>query len=114
MAFRKEKIIEQIHHLAGEFLSREANKNSLITVTQVHISDDMKRATILVTVLPDNKEKAAIDFLKRKRSEFKEYFKDHSAVGRIPFFDFEIDQGQKNAERVNEITHDIHKEENLT
>lgn len=107
MAFRKEKIIEQIHHLAGDFLSRESNKNSLITVTHVYLSEDTKNATIMVTVLPENKEKAAVDFLKRKRTEFKEYFKDHSSIGRIPFFDFEIDLGQKNAERLNEISNEI-------
>ena len=107
MAFRKEKIIEQIHHLAGDFLARESNKNSLITVTQVYLSDDTKSAKILVTVLPENMEKGALDFLKRKRSDFKEYFKEHSSIGRVPFFDFEIDQGQKNAERVNEISHHI-------
>jgi ribosome-binding factor A len=107
MAFRKEKLIEQIQHIAGDYLSREANKNSLITVTHVYLSDDTKEATVMVTVLPENKEKAALDFLKRKRSDFKDYFKTHSNVGRIPFFDFEIDQGQKSADRLNEISRRI-------
>jgi ribosome-binding factor A len=103
MAYRNEKIIEQIKHLAADFLERESNRGSLITVTAVILSDDTKNATIYVTVLPDNKEKAATDFLKRKRSEFKEYFKKHSSIGRIPFFDFQIDLGQKNAIKINEL-----------
>ena len=104
MAYRQEKIIEQIHHLSADFLERESNRGSLITVTSVILSDDAKEATIYVTVLPDSKEKAALDFLKRRRSDFKEYFKKHSAIGRIPFFDFQIDLGQKNAIRIDELS----------
>ncbi len=104
MAYRQEKIIEQIHHLASEFIERESNRGSLVTVTSVVLSDDAKEATIFVTVLPENKEKAALDFLKRQRSDFKQYFKEHGSIGRIPFFDFAIDFGQKNANRINELS----------
>ncbi len=103
MAYRQEKIIEQIHHISADFLERESNRGSLITVTSVILSDDAKNATIYVTVLPDNKEKAALDFLKRKRSEFKAYFREKASIGKIPFFDFEIDLGQKNAVRIDEL-----------
>lgn len=104
MAYRQEKIIEQIRHLAADFLERESNRNSLVTVTSVIMSDDAKEATIMVTVLPESMEKGAIDFLKRKRSDFKSYFKEHASIGRIPFFDFEIDLGQKNANRIDELS----------
>lgn len=104
MAYRHEKIIEQIRKLASQFIERESNRNSLVTVTWVVLSDDDKTATIFVSVLPEDKEKAALDFLKRKRSEFKHYFKEHGSIGRIPFFDFEIDIGQKNANRIEELS----------
>ncbi|MFA6297079.1 MAG: ribosome-binding factor A [Candidatus Paceibacterota bacterium] len=103
MAFRNEKIKEEVHHLASEFLSRESNRDALITVTNTFLSDDNKYATILFTTLPENKEKAVLDFLKRKRGEFKEYVKNHSKIGRIPFFDFEIDEGQKSANLIYTI-----------
>lgn len=104
MPYRQEKIKEQIHHLASEFIERESNRNSLVTVTSVSLSDDNKSALILVTVLPETSEAAVVDFLKRKRSDFKSYFKNHGRIGRIPFFDFSIDHGQKNANRINELS----------
>ena len=102
--FRQEKMTEQIHHLASEFVEKESNHQSLITVTRVILSDDSKEAKILVTILPESKEKMAIDFLKRKRSDFKKYFKDKGTIGRIPFFDFEIDLGQKNANLIDSLS----------
>lgn len=101
--FRAEKVKGEIQHLAGEFLMRESNRDALITITNIHISDDTKYATLLFTTLPESKEDAVLDFLKRKRKDFKEYVMKHSKIGRIPFFDFEIDQGQKKANDVYNI-----------
>jgi hypothetical protein len=42
----------------------------------------MTKATILFSVFPEDKEEEALDFAKRKRSEFKEYLTAHSSVGR--------------------------------
>ena len=93
-----------IHDLASKFIQRESNGTSLVTVTDVHIGDSGKQAIIFFTVLPKDKEKAAIDFLKRQRSEFREYAMEHSRMGRIPFFDFEIDSGEKNRQKIDEIS----------
>jgi ribosome-binding factor A len=101
---RQEKIEQLIQKLAGEFIERESNRNSLITVTRVFVPTDMKRANIMVTVLPEGHEDNAINFLKRMRGEFKEYFKKHAKVGRIPFFDFSLDKGEKMAQRIRELT----------
>ncbi len=104
--FRQEKTEQLVQKLAGEFIERESNRNSLITVTRVYIPSDLKRATILFTVLPEGQETNALNFLKRMRSEFKEYFKKHAKIGRIPFFDFEIDKGEKMAQRIRELSED--------
>jgi len=104
MAFYEEKISEFIRKSASEFLAREAGRNSLITVTHVTMGDNAQYATIYVSVLPESAEKSALDFLKRKRSEFKHYVKNHSRIGHIPFFDFEIDIGAKNSNRINELS----------
>jgi len=104
MDFRQEKIEQLVQKLAGEFIERESNRNSLITVTRVFIPTDMKRASIMVTVLPESHEDNAINFLKRMRGEFKEYFKKHAKVGRIPFFDFTLDKGEKMAQRIRELS----------
>ena len=104
MPYHDEKLSELIRELAAEYLQRESNLQSMITVTSVRTFDNNKEATIYVTVFPDDKEKAAVDFLKRKRSDFREYVKDKSSIGHIPFFDFEIDEGEKNRQRIEELS----------
>ena len=103
MSIRNERITEIVRNLAARFLSEENNGSSLMTVTAVQLSPDEKRATILFTVFPDTFQKTALEFAKRKRPEFKQYFKDHTKLGRIPMFDFEIDFGEKNRQKIDNL-----------
>lgn len=106
MSFRTEKVSELVKKLAAEFLSREADKSSIITVTNANISDDLKNATIFFSVYPKASEGAALNFAKRKRSELKKYVKSKLKMRRIPFFDFEIDFGEKNRQKIDELWND--------
>ena len=72
---RNIKVANQIKELAAEFLGRENNRTSLITVISCNTSPDLKKATIFITVLPDIKEHDALDFAKRKRAEIREFLK---------------------------------------
>lgn len=107
MEFKEQKIKEEIQHLASKFVETESNRNSLITVTSTHLTKDFKKAIIFVTVFPESDEEKAINFLKRQRSEFKHYAKKNSRIGRIPFFDFEIDRGEKSRQRIEELSQDL-------
>lgn len=102
--YKEEKTEQLIRQLAADFLHRESNKSSLVTVTGVQLSDRLTKATILISVLPESKQQEALDFARRKRAEFKEYVKSHAKIGRIPLFDFEIDYGEKNRQRIEEIS----------
>lgn len=104
MSIRTEKISELVKKLAAEFLSREADKTSIITVTNTNISDDLKEATVFLSVYPETSEDAALNFAKRKRGEFKKYAKSKLRIRRIPFFDFEIDLGEKNRQKIDSIS----------
>ena len=83
---------------------REANRNALITVTRAILSDDMQRAHIYITTLPDSYEQAAVEFANRNRKELREFFK--TRVKRSPPKDimFEIDMGEKNRLRLDELS----------
>lgn len=83
---------------------REANRNALITVTRVVLSDDMQRAIIYITVLPDSYEAPAVEFANRNRTELRDFFK--TRVRRSPPKDitFEIDMGEKNRLRLDELS----------
>jgi len=44
-----------------------------------------------------------LDFAKRKRAEFRDFAKKNIRAGRIPFFDFEIDAGEKHRQKIDAI-----------
>lgn len=92
-----------IQHQVAEFLGRESNRTSLITVTRVDLSPDMGKAIVFVTVYPDDKTKGALDFLARKRDDVKDHIKQHSRLRRIPRISFEIDYGEKNRQHIDEM-----------
>jgi ribosome-binding factor A len=100
--FKQERFEEILKHLAAEFLTRESNRTSMITITHVKTNDKGNLATILFTVYPENQETAVLDFLKRKRSEFRAYVKYNARLMKIPFFDFEVDRGEKARQKIDE------------
>ncbi|PIT96708.1 hypothetical protein COT82_01745, partial [Candidatus Campbellbacteria bacterium CG10_big_fil_rev_8_21_14_0_10_35_52] len=84
MSDRTARISELIKKLAAEFLSKEADRSSIITVTRANISKDLKNATIYLTIYPQASEKSALNFAKRKRTEFKKYAREKIRIKRIP------------------------------
>ena len=104
MPHRTERLSEQLQHLAATFLQRESNRTSLITVTRCELSENQKCATIFISVFPTDNEKMAKEFAKRKRTEFVKYVHDNSKIGRLPSISFKIDFGEKNRQRLDELS----------
>lgn len=103
MSQRNEKVANQIKELAAQFLGRENNRTSLITVTSATVSPDLKRGTIFITVLPTSKENAALGFVKRKLKDLREFLKKNMPIKIIPFLDVAIDLGEKNRQKIDEL-----------
>ncbi|MBU1557933.1 ribosome-binding factor A [Patescibacteria group bacterium] len=106
MNLRQNKVKDLLKGLAAQFLQSESNYTSLITVTSADVSTDFKRATIFVTIFPEESEEDAMNFLKRKRKGFKEFVMAKAKLRRIPFFDFEIDRGEKNRQLIDSLVLD--------
>ena len=103
---RREKLATVVKKLAAKFLLREGNGTSLVTVSRATAAPDLKRATVFITVLPEEKEGEALAFAKRKRSEFRDILKKHLKIKNIPFIDFEIDFGEKNRQKIDDLLRD--------
>jgi len=101
---RRIQIAETIAHRAADFLARESNRLSLITVTRAELTPDHRRATVFLSVLPERAEAQVLKFAKRARSDFRRYLMEHTALQRVPLVDFEIDYGEKNRRRVDVLT----------
>ena len=100
---RQLQVEQQVLGITQDFFQRESSGASMITVTRTDISRDMKHGTIFITVLPENKEDAAINFAKRMRSELRHFVMKRLPVKVIPFFEVEIDYGEKNRLHVDEL-----------
>ena len=98
-----EKGMQALRDVAAEFVSRESNRTSLITVTSVFLSPDLAKATVFITVYPEGAEQEALDFLKRKKGELRAYAQERVKMRRIPLFDFEIDVGEKNRQQIDTL-----------
>ncbi|MEX0932291.1 MAG: ribosome-binding factor A [Parcubacteria group bacterium] len=101
---KRERTAEVLRHLAAEFVRNESTDASLITITRVEVSPSGKVATIYLTTLPDDQQETAEKFLVRKTPEFKRYARDHSKIGILPRLDFKIDFGERNRQRLDELS----------
>ena len=104
---KHDRLTSYIKESSAEFIQKESNGKSLITVTDVMLSNDNKRATILVSVLPATQEPAVLDFLKRNISELRAFISNKTKIGVIPFLDVKIDFGEKNRQRLDEISNSL-------
>lgn len=100
---RQTQIGLEIQAIAQDFFQRESSGLSMITITRTEVSRDMKHSTIFISVLPESKEEAAINFAKRMRSDLRHYVMKRLPVKVIPFFEVEIDYGEKNRLHVDSL-----------
>ena len=103
MSQKDDKLKEIIRELAAEYFSRESNRQSLITVTGIELFNRGSKARILITVLPEEQEEAAVSFIHRQLTEFRQHVMEHSRIGHVPYFEVAIDVGEKNRQRIDEI-----------
>src|SRR3989344_2930375 len=101
---KREVIAEIIHRLAAQFVLEEGSDASLLTITRVEISPTGKEAKVFFTTLPESEENTALKFLERKTPEFKRYVRDKSRIGMVPHIDFKIDYGERNRQRLDELS----------
>lgn len=101
---KRGKTGEIIHRLAAEFVRDEASPSSLLTITRVELSPTGKEVKVFFTTLPESQEDTALKFLIRKTPDFKRYVRDESRIGIIPHIDFKIDYGERNRQRLDELS----------
>lgn len=94
----------EIKELAALFLERESNRTSLITVTDCSASSDLKRATLFISVLPVSEEAKALEFVHRNLGALRKSLKEKMPMKMIPFLEVKIDQGEKNRQKIDELS----------
>ena len=104
MGRRENRLNAHFKKLVAEFVSQNANvKISLVTVTDFAIDNEFRHATAYITIFPDAATELAFDLLKRKTSDLHHYLQAHSQMQTVPAVKFELDKGEKNRQRIEEL-----------
>jgi ribosome-binding factor A len=89
------RVTETIAHEAAKFIALEAGSESLITVIRAERESRAQRVMVFVSVYPESKGQAAINFLERHRQDFSNYLKSHVRLGPLPRIDFMLDNREQ-------------------
>lgn len=108
---KDERTLHVLKELAAQYVARHTNRQSLLTVTRILLSNDLKQANIMLSVMPRSAEHGALDFLNRNREDFRTFIKDHAKLHIIPYVRFLVDEGEYNRQRVTELLDDEEAEE---
>lgn len=106
---RHDRVRSLMSELVAGFIREEANADPLITVTRLDIAPNYRNVTVFFTTIPETGENDALIFLKRKGGDLRGYVMKHSNLKIVPYFTFEIDYGERNRQRIDEIAGDVEK-----
>ena len=101
------RFAEILKETVATFIQHEANTDPLITVTNIDVSPDQRRAIIFITTIPDGRESDALIFLKRSARDLRDYLKTHARLKHIPHLDFMIDAGERHRQHMDELVREI-------
>lgn len=87
---RDERATEIIAREAARFIAQKASGESIITVVRAESARGGERATVFVSVFPEEKAFAALAFLTRQREAFSDHLKRHARL-KLPRIDFLLD-----------------------
>lgn len=92
---------------AAKYIAIEAGRSTLITPLRAEISSDRKNAVIYVSVFPEEQRDHALAFLIRHKDLFRNYLKKQVRFAVLPYIHFQLDYGELNRQRIDEISRDI-------
>ena len=90
---------------AADWITRNGNRRSLITFTRGEYSTDGKKLFIMYTVIPENQERQAEEFLTRHGDDIRNHVKSKMKT-QPAWFRFKLDSGERNRERISDLLDD--------
>ena len=112
----QEKQIKRIESALKDELSAIIQKEidlqpgTLVTVTEIEISEDNRYADVYITVLPENTTGSVLGILKRASGFLRAELIHRFDWGRGPELRFQIDEGQKKADKIESLLDEIKEE----
>ncbi len=99
---RVEKLSNLIREELAAFLAREIEfpESTLVTITRVRVSPDGHYAAAMISVLPENKARAALEILTKNIYHIQQAVNRRMRVRPVPKIAFHMDEEEERRERV--------------
>lgn len=101
MGLRQEKVASLIRDIASSFLKDKIEKGSVLTITKVEISPDLKSSVIFVAIFPEKNEEKIVAKIDAK--ELRQFARKYMKLKFLPHFEIKIDEGEKKRGRIDEL-----------
>jgi len=114
MSLRTERVASLLRQEVGTFLTREYRdpQYGLITVTDVHMTPDLRIAKIYVSIMGNNEMKErTLAMLEEKKGEVRAFIGSHMRLKFTPTVQFYIDETLDRVDRINQLLRQIHKDD---
>ena len=99
----QEQVNTALRNALAEVINRELEfPNALITVSFVKCSEDLKYATVGVSILPSNYQGTALKVLRSQSGHLAQALKNRVNFRRLPKFRWVIDSTESRAQIVEE------------
>ena len=110
MSERMLQINEQLRKELALLISKEIPlEDGLITIIHAKTSADLKNATLLISVLPENISGSALKILRKNSSLFRSLLKKKLKLKYIPRLNWKIDPQERYALEMDKVFNEIEK-----
>lgn len=105
-SYRKEQLSSLIQKKLGEIIIKEIElpTGSLVTISEVEVSNDFKKAIIWVSVIPGESSEDILGILKKARGHLQHQLGEEIRTRIISRIEFTIDRGPEHAARIEKIS----------
>lgn len=109
---RQDQISAELKRLVGEaFIQVEFPQGCLVTISRVTVARDLARATIFLTVIPEELWVAVKNDLKKAKPEIQNHIAGRLPTHRTPKLQYVLDAREQKARKLEAILDDIAKNE---
>ena len=113
MSQRTERVQKVARQVLGEAIqSLKDPRVGFVTITSVRVSPDLRHARVAVSVLGDEEaRKASLEGLASAKPVLRAEMGRQMRMKYLPELVFELDEGADRAERIEQLLHEIHHED---
>ena len=111
---RPERVDDEICKQLNQIVARELKDprlDTLVSITSVHVSKDLKTAKAYVSVLDKSAEKGAIEALNSATSYIRGLLFERLKIRLVPHITFIADHTLEHGDKIDKIIKKIHDEE---